>query len=283
MKKHILVVDDEQAIREICKDLLELKEYKVTLASDGFDALGKIKLDNFDLFLIDMTMPGMDGYELIAEIKKIQPLAVIIVFTGYSSIEGAVKAIHAGAYQYISKPIKSDELYDVVEKGLRYSETLYGPMQKGFDPSADSAPKDEAILVYGFNAEEKSEFLSLGEKVQYSAGETINYSQEAGSILILESGDVSIWITNTAVDFLKRFDSWGEESFLLSTSAPAVLRSETDVTISVYERKRIIDFFANKPEELMKKFLINISTTTFYKWRKALQRIVMLKLVTSDK
>ena len=103
MKKHILVVDDEQGVREICKDFLEEEGYRITLAVDGQDALEKMDNDDFDLYLIDMAMPKIDGFELMKLIKKSHPLAVIIVLTGFSSIEGAIKAVHAGAYQYLSK------------------------------------------------------------------------------------------------------------------------------------------------------------------------------------
>ena len=107
MKKNILCVDDEQEIRELITELLETKGYRVVTAADGEDALEKMKHDSFDLFLIDMSMPRMDGMTLLKEIKKVQPLAVVIVLTGFSSIEGAVNAIHAGAYQYLSKPVKA--------------------------------------------------------------------------------------------------------------------------------------------------------------------------------
>jgi len=65
LKKHILVVDDEQSIRELCKEFLEDEGYQVTVAVDGEDALEKLKLDYFDLFLIDILMPRMDGFELM--------------------------------------------------------------------------------------------------------------------------------------------------------------------------------------------------------------------------
>jgi len=94
MKKHILIVDDELTIRELCKELLEEEGYEVTLAVDGQDALDKMDYDIFDLFLVDMAMPRIGGFELMKMIKRKQPLAVIVILTGFSSIEGAVKAVH---------------------------------------------------------------------------------------------------------------------------------------------------------------------------------------------
>ena len=119
MKRKILVVDDEQNIREIIKDLLEMRGYEVTTAVDGEDALEKMKFESFDLFILDVFMPRLNGLELMKKIKETLPLAVIIISTGYSSINGALNAIRNGAFHYITKPINGDELFKVVDKGIK--------------------------------------------------------------------------------------------------------------------------------------------------------------------
>ena len=116
MQSHILVVDDDKTIRMLCKEILEEAGYKVTLAADGEEALEKMDYDDFDLYLVDMVMPRMDGLELMKKIKQKQPLAVVMILTGFSSIEGAIKAVHAGAFQYLSKPINIDELLNAVKE-----------------------------------------------------------------------------------------------------------------------------------------------------------------------
>ena len=130
MKKHILIVDDEQSIRELCKELLEEEGYKVTVAVDGQDALDKMDYDVFDLFLIDMAMPRIDGFELMKLIKQKQPLAVMVILTGFSSIDGAVKAVHAGAFQYLSKPINSEELFKTLKMLPEHYKKLLNRDQK---------------------------------------------------------------------------------------------------------------------------------------------------------
>jgi len=285
MKKHILIVDDEENIREVCKELLEEEGYKVTLAVDGQDALEKIDLDVFDLFLIDMAMPRMGGLELMKEIKKRQPLAVIIILTGYSSIEGAVKAVHAGAYKYLSKPINSDELFEAVRSGLQYSQDLYGPLQKAFEPTPEAAQKREPILLHGFSPEEKMDFMSLARIKKFDTGESVSIGDDENNntIIILEAGEISVWMNNTTVDYLQKWDSFGEEGFILSGNTYASLRAETVVKVRYFDRKKLLDFFAYKGEKLLKKFMINIINSMFFKWRKSIQRIVMLKLVTGEK
>lgn len=283
MKKHILIVDDEQTIRELCKELLEEEGYEVTLAVDGQDALDKMDYELFDLFLIDMAMPRIGGLELMKMIKHKQPLAVIVILTGFSSIEGAVKAVHAGAFQYLSKPINSEELFEVVKVGVQHSKDLYGPLQKAFEPGADTVQKGEPIILHGFSPEDKVDFMALGRIKNYEIGDDIPISNEkSGSIIIIENGEVSVWLNNTTIDYLQKWDSSGEESFILTGSTFVTLRAETTVKVRHFDRKKILDFFAYKGEKLLKRFMINLVNSTFFKWRKAVQRIVMLKLVTGE-
>jgi CheY-like chemotaxis protein len=283
MKKHILIVDDEQNIREVCKELLEEEGYKVTLAVDGKDALDKMDLEIFDLFLIDMAMPRIGGLELMKMIKQKQPLAVIIVLTGFSSIEGAVKAVHAGAFQYLSKPINADELLEATKRGIQYSQDLYGPLQQAFEPTAEVSKKDP-IILHGFTAEEKVDFMALGRIRKFEVGESIPLGDDkSGSIIIMENGEASVWLSNTTIDYLQKWDSFGEESFILAGSTIVSLRAETSVKVRYFDRKKMLDFFAFKGEKLLKRFMINLINSIHFKWRKSIQRIVMLKLVTGDR
>ena len=283
MQKHILLIDDEESIRELCKEFLEEEGYKVTLAVDGQDGLDKMSYDDFDLYMVDMVMPRLDGLETMKRIKKKQPLAVIIITTGFSSIEGAVKAVHAGAFQYLSKPINAEELLEAVKKGLQYGEDLYGPLQKAFEPGTEGT-KGEPAMLHGFTKEEKVDFMALGRMRKFDAGQTITLDNEnSNSIVLVESGEVSIWLSNTTVDYLRKNDTWAEENFILASSIFTTLRSETSCNIRFFDRKKLLDFFAYKGERLMKRFMINLINCLFSKWRKSIQRIVMLKLVTGDK
>lgn len=283
MKKHILIVDDEQTIRELCKELLEEEGYQVTLAVDGQDALDKMDFEIFDLFLLDMAMPRISGLELMRLIKKKQPLAVIVILTGFSSIDGAVQAVHAGAFQYLSKPINTEKLFDVVKTGVKHSEDLYGPLQKAFEPGVNTVQKGEVLILHGFSPEDKAEFMALGIVKKYEIGDAIPVSNKhPNSIIIIDSGEVSVWMSNTTIDYLQKNDSIGEESFILSGSVSATLRAETAVKLRYFDRKKLLEFFAYKDDKLLKRFMINLINSTFFKWRKAVQRIIMLKLVSSD-
>ena len=283
MKKHILIVDDEQTIRELCKELLEEEGYQVTLAVDGQDALDKMDFEIFDLFLLDMAMPRIGGLELMRLIKKKQPLAVIVILTGFSSIDGAVQAVHAGAFQYLSKPINTEKLFEVVKTGVKHSEDLYGPLQKAFEPGVNTVQKGEVLILHGFSPEDKAEFMALGRVKKYEIGDAISTSNKhPNSIVIIDSGEVSVWLSNTTIDYLQKNDSIGEESFILSGSVLATLRAETAVKLRYFDRKKLLEFFAYKDDKLLKRFMINLINSTFFKWRKAVQRIIMLKLVSGN-
>ena len=284
MQKHILIIDDEESIRELCKEFLEEEGYKVTLAVDGQDGLDKMSYDDFDLYMVDMVMPRLGGLETMKRIKKKQPLAVIIITTGFSSIEGAVKAVHAGAFQYLSKPINPEELIDVVKKGLKYNESLFGPAQQAFETEDDTQKQDKPLILSGFTTEEKQSFLEMGRLRNYEVGDSIVISEEhAGSIILVEKGEISVWLENTTVDFLRRDDTWGEEEFILTNSSPTALQAEVPTTIRFFEHKKMLDFFAYRSEKLLKRFLINLANSIFFKWRKSLQRIVRLKLVDFER
>ena len=281
MKSNILIVDDELDIRELVSELLETQGYRTITACDGVDALEKMGSENFDLYIIDMAMPKMDGMTLLREIKRIQPLAVVIVLTAYTSIEGAVEAIHSGAYQYISKPIKSVELFELVKKAIEYSNELYGPLQKIVDPGNYTILPSCPTILLGFSPEEKTEFYNLGKVKKIQAGDSITLSEnKEGTMIIIESGEISVWMSNSNFDYLKKHDSWGEENIILDSSIPVNLKAESPVTLKIFERKKILDYFSFRDDLLLNRFIINISSSLFLKWRKAIQRIVMLKLVT---
>ncbi|MCD4817449.1 MAG: response regulator [Candidatus Cloacimonetes bacterium] len=285
MKKHLLIVDDEKHIRELCKDILEDEGYKVSIAEDGKSALQKMDSDYFELFVIDMIMPGMDGLELLKKIKRKQPLAVVIITTGFSSIEGAVKAVHAGAFQYLSKPLNAGELVSTVQKGIAYSEHLYGPLNKAIRSEKISnnvvKTKHLDIIFNNFSIEERDQLLSLSKTMNFNTGEYIVMdNKKLKKFLIIESGNISVWSDDTSVDYLSKGDCWGEEEFLLPSETFTTLKAETPVLITYFIKDEIIEYFNSKDKNLYDIFYQNLTNSVYFKWRKAIQRIVMLKMVS---
>lgn len=112
----ILVADDEKSIRLGCEKVLTSMGHEITLTEDGHQALRKFEETGFDLVILDLMMPEIDGLTLIPKLLEKDPSVVVIMITGYASFETAVKAIHLGAYDYVPKPFTPDELKIVVKR-----------------------------------------------------------------------------------------------------------------------------------------------------------------------
>jgi DNA-binding NtrC family response regulator len=106
----ILVVDDEFSVRHSLTAWFEDEGYTVDVASNGKEALAKLAESQWDIFFLDLKMPGMSGLELQKKIKEIQPDSTIIIITAFASVESAVEAMQSGAYDYLSKPFDPDYL-----------------------------------------------------------------------------------------------------------------------------------------------------------------------------
>lgn len=118
LKGSVLVVDDEISISEGCRKILSKEGLDVEVASDGVQAKEMIKKGNFDLVLVDLKLPRLNGEELLHWLHKFNPDVVPIVITGYPSFDSAVATIKEGAYDYIPKPFTSGELRRIVRRGL---------------------------------------------------------------------------------------------------------------------------------------------------------------------
>jgi len=114
----IHVIDDEPVIHDVLAQLLTSEGYEVEISASGEEALEKFPSQSFDVILLDLLMPGMDGIEVLRRIKKVDPLAAIIIITAYGSVESAISAMKIGALDYVQKPFKHDDLLLAIEKAV---------------------------------------------------------------------------------------------------------------------------------------------------------------------
>src|SRR6186713_1193670 len=117
-KPRVLVVDDEKFIRDILADFLTMEGYAVRTAEDGAQALGELSHSSFDLVISDLKMPKMGGLDLLQHVGTLQPEALTVIMTGFGTVETAIDAMKQGAYDYILKPFKVEEIVHVVQRGL---------------------------------------------------------------------------------------------------------------------------------------------------------------------
>jgi two-component system response regulator AtoC len=114
--KKILIVDDEESFRHMLSVILKKEGYEVEAASNGEDALQRIALTSFDEVLCDIRMPRMDGLEFLKEVQKVAADLSVIMMSAYGTVDSAIEAMKLGAYDYISKPFKSDEVILTLKK-----------------------------------------------------------------------------------------------------------------------------------------------------------------------
>ena len=117
-RPRVLVVDDEATIREMLAEFLELEGYAVSTAADGMSALDALDGGIFDLVLTDMKMPRMGGITLLENMKKHAPSTIAVIMTGFGTVETAIDAMKRGAYDYILKPFKLEEVLHVVSRAI---------------------------------------------------------------------------------------------------------------------------------------------------------------------
>src|SRR4030043_486448 len=156
---------------ESCKRILEEEEYEVEVALSGKEAFEKMKGNPFDIVITDLKMPGIDGMEVLRTFRKDYPDTIIIMITGFSTVETAVEAMKLGAFDYIPKPFTPDEVSVVVKKALekrnlmleniylrRELQEKYGfhnivgkskKMQEIYRIIAKVAMTDSTVLIYG--------------------------------------------------------------------------------------------------------------------------------------
>ncbi len=171
MSHRILVVDDEASHRKMIEAVLSAEGYEVAQAEDGREAISAIEYRFYDLIIMDVRMPNVDGIEALQKIKHISPDIPIIIMTAYASVGTAVEALKSGAYDYLIKPLDIDELKILVDKALRYKqleqENLYlkerlqdrfdfssiigrsPAMKKLFETMALVAPSEATVLIVG--------------------------------------------------------------------------------------------------------------------------------------
>jgi len=117
-KANILVVDDDPSIRKVLTAILDEKGYTVETAENGKEAIRKSKTRFYNLALIDIRLPDMEGVKLLTEMKETKPKMAKIIITGYPSLQNAVEALNRGADAYVIKPLDIDKTLATIEEHL---------------------------------------------------------------------------------------------------------------------------------------------------------------------
>jgi len=124
----MLLVDDEDDFRTTLANRLKLRKIDITDVASGIEAIELVRQKSFDVAIIDVKMPGIDGIETLKQIKQLQPDIEIVMLTGHASIESGMEAMKLGAYDYVMKPCDIDEL--LIKTGEAYQNKLLKEKEK---------------------------------------------------------------------------------------------------------------------------------------------------------
>ena len=116
MKARLLIVDDEEQFVEALSERLSMRDYDVTTALTGEDAIKKITSYNFDVVILDVRLPGVDGTEVLRTIKNLKPLTEVIMLTGHGTVEMAIEGMKLGAFDFLMKPCETEDLTVKIDK-----------------------------------------------------------------------------------------------------------------------------------------------------------------------
>lgn len=120
--RRILVIDDEEFVRDLLHDFLTRLQFEVDLAPDGIAGLDAFRAGSYSLVLVDLKMPGKSGIDVLRELRQITMAVPVIVMTGYPTIDSSIEALRLGAFDYIIKPFKLQELREVVDRAIKEQE-----------------------------------------------------------------------------------------------------------------------------------------------------------------
>ena len=116
MKWQVLIVDDEEQFAESLAERLRIRDYLVSVAFTGKGAVDAVSHTNFDVVILDVQLPDLNGIEVLKKLKEIKPLTEVVMLSGHAQVETAIEGMKSGAFDFLVKPADSDELFEKIEK-----------------------------------------------------------------------------------------------------------------------------------------------------------------------
>jgi DNA-binding NtrC family response regulator len=180
MSARILIVDDEEIVIRSCLRILAGDEFQVESVQDGREALRKIEEIPYDVVILDIMMPNIDGLEVLRRVKETHPNVDVIMITGLSQIDTAVQAMKLGAFDYISKPFEPDELKLVVQRALERRRLL----QENLELKSEVSSKYRFENIIGLSPQMQAVYRLIGQSAPTSSTVLITGESGTGKELI---------------------------------------------------------------------------------------------------
>jgi DNA-binding NtrC family response regulator len=180
MSARILIVDDEEIVIRSCLRILTGDEFQVESVQDGREALSKVEENSYDVMILDVMMPNIDGLEVLRRVKETHPNVDVIMITGLSQIDTAVQAMKLGAFDYISKPFEPDELKLVVQRALERRRLL----QENLSLKSEVSSKYRFENIIGLSPQMQSVYRLIAQCAPTSSTVLITGESGTGKELI---------------------------------------------------------------------------------------------------
>ena len=230
----LLVVDDEKVIREILADFLSMEGFAVGLAEDGVSALEELEREDYNLIISDLKMPRMGGLELLERVRSDFDSILVVMMTGFGTVETAIEAMKKGAYDYILKPFKVDEVVHIVRRGLEKQRLI-----------SENIRLKETLSLYAMS-EALASSLSL-DQILESLLDTVEMEIAPNCTTVL--------IDNVeGFELLARRDNGGSEHDIGELDLPLVLR-EAEQDRPILAHGAGIDRFFFQPPDGLTSFI----------------------------
>ncbi|MFW5920315.1 MAG: HD domain-containing phosphohydrolase [Polyangiales bacterium] len=235
----ILVVDDEKVIREILADFLSMEGFWVRTAEDGSAALVELSRQHYDLVLSDLKMPNMGGLELLEAIRKHTPNVVTVIMTGFGTVETAIDAMKRGAYDYILKPFKVEEVVHTIRRGLEKQKL-----------QAENLRLKEALSLYKVS-EAIAQSLSLDQVVRTVTDTAIHEVDADMMALLLDDGQGQLFERTRELN--PAFEPDGELGAIDVPALQEYFRAERPLRVHGQD---CLPYFKNPPDAYQPQSLI---------------------------
>jgi len=257
----ILIVDDEQEVGELCSTVLSVEGHDVEYAKDGHKALEIVDKELFDLAIVDLVMPGIDGLEVVRRLREKFSDMGIIVFTGFASVDIAVKAMKEGADDFLSKPVWNQVLSECVASVIASRQGNKKALPSDLLKRTDEKPASgiNPRLLHGFTDSDAEELLRLGESECHEDTGRVALSNTEDIILVLK-GAGELWSSTAPMCSIADGEAVGEEKVFNSNNGNEPLSLEVAPNTELLKIKKddLVSFFKSKDEKLLMLFAINV-------------------------
>jgi len=167
----VLIADDDESVRDVVKDVIAREGFTVTSASDGTDALSKILHGGFHLIISDLKMPGASGLEILKRSLSLDPDASVVIITAYATLHSALEAVKEGAYDYVTKPFRLDEMLVTVGNAYKRAQLieqnrfLLGKLRGGVNEGDTLSSLERLVKLKELGVLNEGEFAELKERI----------------------------------------------------------------------------------------------------------------------